>query len=51
MLGEVIRERESFKKLNKMLGSEAMRLQLRIDGQAEQKRAHSLVVQKQQLAL
>jgi hypothetical protein len=55
-LTEVIRERESFKRLNKTLESEATRLPARVDGQAEKKRAHSkemslLAVQKQQLAL
>jgi hypothetical protein len=55
-LTEVIRERESCKRLNKTFESETTRLRARVDGQAEQKRAHSkemslLAVQKQQLAL
>jgi hypothetical protein len=53
-LTEVIREHESFKRLNKKSESGAIRLGWRADGQAQQKRAHSkemllLAVQKQQL--
>ncbi len=52
----VSREHESCKRLNKTFESETTRLRARVDGQAEQKRAHSkemslLAVQKQQLAL
>ena len=55
-LTEVLRERDSFKRLNKTLASEATKLHTRLDGQAQQKREHSkemslLAVQKQQLAL
>jgi hypothetical protein len=56
LLTEVVRERDSFKRLNKTLALEATKLQTRLDGQAQQKREHSkemslLAVQKQQLAL
>jgi hypothetical protein len=55
-LTEVIPERESCKRLNKMLDLEATRLRARVDGQTKQKRVHLkemslLAVQKQQLAL
>jgi hypothetical protein len=53
---QVIRKRESYKKLHKTSESEATRLRSKVDGQAKQKRVHSkemslLAVQKQQLAL
>jgi hypothetical protein len=55
-LTQVIRERESYKKLQKTFESEATRLQSKVDRQAKQKRAHSkemslLAVQKLQSAL
>jgi hypothetical protein len=56
LLTQVIRERESYKKLQKTFESQATILRSKVDGQAEQKRVHSkemslLAVQKLQLAL